>query len=726
MNRVEPANFPIDLAHTRDFALGNYWVRPSAREIEGPGWNEVLEPRIMQVLVALAQTNGAVVSRDDLVRRCWDGRIVGEDAINRCIAKLRRLAEADGGRTFTIDTIPRIGYRLLRTEQEAAAQPVASPPHPVVEPEAAITPTPAAEPPPSSRRTITRSIEIRHPMWVLAGLAVLGATIISAVFWLSPEKQWTVTSADPLVATPLIERHPALSPDGTMLAYSSGKDVFSRQIYVRRIAGGDPIRLTDDSFDDAAPNWSRDGTRIVYIAAKAGEPCHIFVVPVPAGLAREIGRCLTEERSRADWDANGQAVYLSDRTTKDSPSHIFRFDVATGARIELTHPPGDSEGDLEPSVSPDGREVGFARFRNEAELELIAYNLASGKERTLYKGASALYPSWSWTDDPKAILMVDNRGAGYVLRRQVIGGEASDLYSNSNFIGRLSRGPGGLFAVELTTYRSNLAQPPAEPGDRPVLIDPANNETWGLSFAPDGTLAMVSNRSGDSAIWLMPPGKPASELVAVGRGKLFFASFSPDGGRIAAVVPDHGNNAIRIFTAGGTQTASIPIASPEIGEPQWLPDGKALVFAMRDVSGFRIVRLDLDRPDRVVPVSGYGWKEVRLRGSDMFAVKTDQPGVWQLGETPRLITARQMADHGMQWKVAGDDIVFLDNSDRAHLRLLAQPIAGGPERVRVETPAFGDNGDGGEFAINPKNGQVVYTSAVQVDTDIHVLHLARR
>ena len=115
MNRVEPANFPIDLAHTRDFALGNYWVRPSAREIEGPGWNEVLEPRIMQVLVALAQTNGAVVSRDDLVRRCWDGRIVGEDAINRCIAKLRRLAEADGGRTFTIDTIPRIGYRLLRT-----------------------------------------------------------------------------------------------------------------------------------------------------------------------------------------------------------------------------------------------------------------------------------------------------------------------------------------------------------------------------------------------------------------------------------------------------------------------------------------------------------------------------------------------------------------------------------------------------------------------------------
>ena len=44
----------------------------------------------MQVLVALAAADGAIVGRDDLTRRCWEGRVVGEDAINRVISRLRR------------------------------------------------------------------------------------------------------------------------------------------------------------------------------------------------------------------------------------------------------------------------------------------------------------------------------------------------------------------------------------------------------------------------------------------------------------------------------------------------------------------------------------------------------------------------------------------------------------------------------------------------------------
>lgn len=66
----------------------------------------------MQVLVALHQAGGAVVSRDELIARCWEGRVVGEDAINRAIGRLRRLSEADGGASFTVETIARVGYRL--------------------------------------------------------------------------------------------------------------------------------------------------------------------------------------------------------------------------------------------------------------------------------------------------------------------------------------------------------------------------------------------------------------------------------------------------------------------------------------------------------------------------------------------------------------------------------------------------------------------------------------
>ena len=106
------AQLPVTLAWEQDFPLGALQVSPSAREVMRASWTEGLEPRVMQVLVVLHQARGAVVPRDMLIARCWGGRIVGDDAINRAIGRLRRLAKADHGASFVIETIPRVGYRL--------------------------------------------------------------------------------------------------------------------------------------------------------------------------------------------------------------------------------------------------------------------------------------------------------------------------------------------------------------------------------------------------------------------------------------------------------------------------------------------------------------------------------------------------------------------------------------------------------------------------------------
>jgi TolB-like protein/DNA-binding winged helix-turn-helix (wHTH) protein len=112
----------MQLAHEAALALGGLRVRPATREVEWPGGREVLQPRVMQVLVVLARARGEVVSRDDLIDRCWDGRIVSEDAINFVVAKLRKLAQRTGG--FRLETISRVGYRLIAEgDAEAAAQP---------------------------------------------------------------------------------------------------------------------------------------------------------------------------------------------------------------------------------------------------------------------------------------------------------------------------------------------------------------------------------------------------------------------------------------------------------------------------------------------------------------------------------------------------------------------------------------------------------------------------
>lgn len=101
----------IDLAHEPEFWLGAVQVRPARREIAGEAGQVTLEPRVMRVLVALARAKREILSRDDLIESCWDGVIVGEDAINRCIGRLRKAADASGG-AFVIETVPRVGYRL--------------------------------------------------------------------------------------------------------------------------------------------------------------------------------------------------------------------------------------------------------------------------------------------------------------------------------------------------------------------------------------------------------------------------------------------------------------------------------------------------------------------------------------------------------------------------------------------------------------------------------------
>lgn len=103
----------IDLAQEAAFGLGASNVHPRSCEVILGGGDVVhLQPRVMQVLICLAKGLGQPVSRDLLAVRCWGGVAVNEDAINRCIQRLRRLSQVEAADSFAIETIPRVGYRL--------------------------------------------------------------------------------------------------------------------------------------------------------------------------------------------------------------------------------------------------------------------------------------------------------------------------------------------------------------------------------------------------------------------------------------------------------------------------------------------------------------------------------------------------------------------------------------------------------------------------------------
>ena len=149
----------VPLARRADVKLGSALIRPSTRTIEGPDGTAIAEPRVMQVLMALFDAGGTVLSREDLLQICWGARIVGDDAINRAIAEARRISLTTGA-GYVIETIPRVGYRL----QAAAVQPT----------ESADDDTAGLGAPRSRRKVLTIAV---------AGAAAVGAASVGWQSW---------------------------------------------------------------------------------------------------------------------------------------------------------------------------------------------------------------------------------------------------------------------------------------------------------------------------------------------------------------------------------------------------------------------------------------------------------------------------------------------------------------------------------------------------------------
>ena len=72
-----------------------------------------LGDRAWQVLCALAEANGALVSKDELMARVWAGQVVEENNLQVQISTLRKALDPEGTGESWIMTVPGRGYRLL-------------------------------------------------------------------------------------------------------------------------------------------------------------------------------------------------------------------------------------------------------------------------------------------------------------------------------------------------------------------------------------------------------------------------------------------------------------------------------------------------------------------------------------------------------------------------------------------------------------------------------------
>jgi adenylate cyclase len=100
-----------------DFRLGEWLIRPQLNTVQGDSGTVRLEHKFMLVLVCLAGRPGEVISKDELIRTVWADTFVTDDVLTRAVSELRRILRDDAKQPHVIETVSKIGYRLIAPVQ---------------------------------------------------------------------------------------------------------------------------------------------------------------------------------------------------------------------------------------------------------------------------------------------------------------------------------------------------------------------------------------------------------------------------------------------------------------------------------------------------------------------------------------------------------------------------------------------------------------------------------
>ena len=94
-------------------SIDGWQIDASSCRIARNGNEKKLEPRSMELLLYLVDHPDQVVTREEIEENVWQGRVVGYDALSASIAKIRKAFEDSSKQPRVIETIPKIGYRLI-------------------------------------------------------------------------------------------------------------------------------------------------------------------------------------------------------------------------------------------------------------------------------------------------------------------------------------------------------------------------------------------------------------------------------------------------------------------------------------------------------------------------------------------------------------------------------------------------------------------------------------
>jgi Tol biopolymer transport system component len=360
----------------------------------------------------------------------------------------------------------------------------------------------------------------------------------------------------------LYARYPALSPDGQTIAFT-----YMGDIWTVSATGGEARRLTVHEAEDIRPQYSPDGTMILFSSRRYNN-YDLFVIPADGGQPRQLTFHSSTDVGSGWFPKSDSVVFTSGR---GGYRDIYKVSISGGTPVELTGYRYEQE--YNGRISSDGK--------------YLLFNNGSAASR------------W-WRRDLKAsrntdIFIQDRTHEIFTIRR------LTD-YPGHDAWPVLNERSSEIYFVSCRGDWSQIWKMPAAGGNATQITNFTDDGVQWMNSNPQGTMLVFEQ---NFSIWILDPsvGEPRRVSIEIRsdertnlveektfNGNVDWFSLSPDEKKIAAII--HGEVYV-IPAEEPKEGRRVTFTSSRERRPVWGSDSKTIYYSSDRKGNYDIFSADV-------------------------------------------------------------------------------------------------------------------------------------
>ena len=534
---------------SRIIRFGVFEINLATGELRQRGQKVKLQEQPFQILVALLERPGELVTREELHSKLWpaDTFVDFDHGLNAAVKRLRDALGESAERPMFVETVARRGYRFIgNVEQSGATSPdLSRQSGPTLDAEKGLIPVQ------SLLETVSRPWS-RNWRFALAGLVIVSvAGLTAAWLLLRQELRSNVSNASPTLQR--LTTNPsqngiiasAISPDGKYLAYSDKTGV-----YLRLLSTGELHALLPNVSNVTSLAWFPDGSQLLASWATPPENKQLWALSIVGGAPRQ----LSNEGWAASVSPDGSQILFLKRADFAEMGHEIWVMRTNGAdpRKLLSFP---EEQVATPAWSPDGKWIAYVKNRfgpYAQETWIEAFNLEQGTSKTLLTGQSVEGWGMTWLPDGRLIYAIDeplsipNSSNFWTARIDLSSGQFVEqpvrITSGDGFVVKPSTTADGkrlvfnrtrpqadIYVAEFSAQRLQLGTP------QQLTFDDADDLPFDWTLDNKAVL-FISSRTGTEGIFRQRISETSAEMLVSDGERKKICRLSPDGTQVLYLV----------------------------------------------------------------------------------------------------------------------------------------------------------------------------------------------